>query len=455
MVTNHYCIALVPDGKFLYQFEEVQKRICGRPFCVRCCETWGLEGNRIRCNDHKDIGENDVAAPMFTNASFSSGNTSSPTGTSTTSPTSANDMQPDAAPENSTSNNPPNDNNQTSSNPDDDVDTTVDQFESYEIGNVYEQKAFVSGVRMAANRSGFEVAVRGKFICCSRAARRDDGPKEQARRASVPIEKKRKTSPLAVGCKWVIRWQPHVSMVTNPSEKYIRITSMHLEHTNGCIPSAQQLRVARRRSGTPTRAIPMNALKHIVQLLGDNERIPYSLVRKIIKPYFPSDWNMDSSVICNFLLKCRVFKKYMEERNDNIVASPNVPGWIQMANTDPADFVSKASRVAAQMLRETLENRQDMWEVEQYLINLKRVDRGFDYRIARQNDGKPTGVVWVTSEMRYNYEVAGFCLFLDAMKRQMNDIDWPYLSVVVLNNMKKVANACEAITCAEKIDAYR
>jgi len=230
---------------------------------------------------------------------------------------------------------------------------------------------------------------------------------------------------------------------------------MNLDHTNGCSPSKQQLRVARRRSGTYTRAIPMNALKDVINLLGEKERLPYRFVRKILKPYLPGDWNMDSVAICNFLVKCRIFKQEMEKRNDRLIIEKELPGWIQMANTDPVDFVSKASRVAAEMLRETMNNRTEMWQAEQFLQNLKKVDRGFDYRIAMQNDGRPTGVVWVTSAMRYNYESSGLCLFLDAIKCQQNDINWPYLSIVVLNNMKKVGNACEAIACAEKIEAYR
>ena len=164
---------------------------------------------------------------------------------------------------------------------------------------------------------------------------------------------------------------------------------------------------------------------------------------------------MDSTSICNVLVKCRYFKKEFERRNGQVSINPDVPGWVQMANTDPADFVSKASRFASEMLMDTIHNPGNVWEAEQLMKQLKRIDPGFDYRIARQNDNKPTGIVWVTTYMRRNYELGGFCLFLDAMKRQQNDIDWPYMSVVVLNSMKQIANACEALTCAEKIDAYR
>ena len=338
---------------------------------------------------------------------------------------------------------------------DDNTNATEDPFESFAVGKIYEKKAFVSTVRNAANRNGFEAAVRGYLICCSRAARPNDGPKALAKKSSVPDDKKRKKSSLAVGCKWIIRWQPHKESGSSETTHFIRITRMELNHTNGCNPSPQQLRVTRRRSGRYTREIPMYAIKEVIHLLGDRERIPYSLVRKMLKKYFPEDWVMDPVSICNFLVKCRYFKKEMEKRNDCLSVNRNSPGWIQMENTDPDDFISKASRVASEMLMDTLNNRNNMWEAEQYLESLKTVDRGFDYRICRQNDNRPTGIVWVTSAMRHNYESGGFCLFLDAMKRQQNDIDWPYISVVTLNNSKKVANACEALTCAERLEAYR
>ena len=175
----------------------------------------------------------------------------------------------------------------------------------------------------------------------------------------------------------------------------------------------------------------------------------------MMKPYFPADWVMDSRTICNFLVKCRVYKQELQQRDGAVVVNPAVPSWIEMVNTNTTDFISKASRVASEMLMDTLNNPSDMWHVEQYLQNLKSEDPGFDYRVSRSSDNKPTGIVWVTSAMRFNYESGGFCLFLDSMKRQQNDINWPYVSVVVLNNLKKIANACEALTCAERLDAYR
>ena len=87
--------------------------------------------------------------------------------------------------------------------------------------------------------------------------------------------------------------------------------------------------------------------------------------------------------------------------------------------------------------------------------SLKFSDDGFDYRISTDIKGHPSGVLCVTSSMSFNYEQYGFCLFLDAMKRELNDLKWPYISVVVIDSYQKVRCACEAIVSSERIEAYK
>ena len=53
------------------------------------------------------------------------------------------------------------------------------------------------------------------------------------------------------------------------------------------------------------------------------------------------------------------------------------------------------------------------------------------------------------SVMRARWEQYGDVLFLDAMKRQLNSLHWPYLSVVCLEGDKSVGVCIEGICCAE------
>ena len=91
-----------------------------------------------------------------------------------------------------------------------------------------------------------------------------------------------------------------------------------------------------------------------------------------------------------------------------------------------------------------------------YMEKLSTKDPGFLHHIARAADGSPTGVVWMTPEMRSAFESFGECIFLeDAMKRQQNSLHWPYIAMVVLDGDKKIFVACESISCgAEQIETY-
>ena len=45
-------------------------------------------------------------------------------------------------------------------------------------------------------------------------------------------------------------------------------------------------------------------------------------------------------------------------------------------------------------------------------------------------------------------------MFLDAQKRQMNKMCWPYIGPVVMNNEYQVRQCSEAIVTSEDIDTY-
>eukprot|EP00978_Attheya_sp_CCMP212_P036731 scaffold168727_cov36-Attheya_sp.AAC.2 len=82
-------------------------------------------------------------------------------------------------------------------------------------------------------------------------------------------------------------------------------------------------------------------------------------------------------------------------------------------------------------------------EIQEYLNSLKTHDKGFDFHISTSPNGIFQGVVWVTSHMHWNYE------------RKQNYLNWPYLSVFLLNGYKKIGNACEAVCSIERQEAYR
>ena len=57
--------------------------------------------------------------------------------------------------------------------------------------------------------------------------------------------------------------------------------------------------------------------------------------------------------------------------------------------------------------------------------------------------------------MRANFERFGGYISLDTMKRAINKWLWPYMSIVMYNELRKLCLGCEAIVCGEREDAYR
>ncbi len=74
--------------------------------------------------------------------------------------------------------------------------------------------------------------------------------------------------------------------------------------------------------------------------------------------------------------------------------------------TDLTVTVEKAKKLYRLLLKETLGNCQNKWEVETYLQKLHDSDEQFDYKIARDTDfGSEIMVVWQTGTMRADFEL--------------------------------------------------
>ena len=67
----------------------------------------------------------------------------------------------------------------------------------------------------------------------------------------------------------------------------------------------------------------------------------------------------------------------------------------------------------------------------------------------KDNKGRPTGIMYMTAQMRYHARRYGTVLYLDVQKLQYNSSGWPYIAPVVNNNEMKVAVAAESIVTEE------
>ena len=91
----------------------------------------------------------------------------------------------------------------------------------------------------------------------------------------------------------------------------------------------------------------------------------------------------------------------------------------------------------------------------EYMELIAENNKGFQYQFLQNNLGTITGCVWQTAVMRDNFDRFGAYICIDAMKRQINTLDWLYISVVMTNELNNVCVACEAILYTERIEGYK
>ena len=61
----------------------------------------------------------------------------------------------------------------------------------------------------------------------------------------------------------------------------------------------------------------------------------------------------------------------------------------------------------------------------------------------------------MTSTMRMNFELYGGYLSVDAMKRDLNTLLWPYMATSMWNELNQVCVGCEGILLSEREEAYK
>ena len=73
-------------------------------------------------------------------------------------------------------------------------------------------------------------------------------------------------------------------------------------------------------------------------------------------------------------------------------------------------------------------------------------DKGFTFNITHDLNNKVTGIVWMTSYMRDNFERCGNYLSIDVMRSSIsNTTEFCYIAPVVLNEIGRINIVCEAI----------
>ena len=87
------------------------------------------------------------------------------------------------------------------------------------------------------------------------------------------------------------------------------------------------------------------------------------------------------------------------------------------------------------------------------LESLEKKDPGFTFNLAHDSDNKVSGIVWMTSYMRDNFESFGDYISIDVMHSYIcNAKSFCYIAPVMINEVGKINVVCEGFVISETYD---
>ena len=89
------------------------------------------------------------------------------------------------------------------------------------------------------------------------------------------------------------------------------------------------------------------------------------------------------------------------------------------------------------------------------LESLAKKDPGFTFNLAHDSDNKVTGIVWMTSYMRDNFERFGDYISIDVMHSSICNAKYLcYIAPVIKNEVVRINVVCDGFVISETHDDY-
>jgi len=236
------------------------------------------------------------------------------------------------------------------------------------------------------------------------------------------------------------------------------ISSAKCEHTGTCNPSTQQQIIQRARSGEYIKCISDVALFTLCTIYKEKMSLKSYYVKSILQSQFPSNHNVTKYHVFN--MKKRI--KMMMPMLENVSTFQDFQRIFKTTKLDRGlddspltdDNIEELGRDIWDELLNNSESEHCFFTFAEYMQSLQDSNSGFDYQLLADSNGRYTGCIWQTSTMKDNFDRFGGFVSIDAMKRGINKLLWPYMSITMYNEINCVCVACEAIICSEREDAY-
>ena len=293
---------------------------------------------------------------------------------------------------------------------------------------------------------GFRVIKRsGIYVRCSRCE------KPRQRKGKIN-QNMRVSSSLKCNCDWHIRYKK----LPKENGKII-ITHVSLSHTNRCMPSSNQLVRQKTIAGDFTKNVHP-VLQILANQLSVGEKPHYGYIRTLLKQVLPARKEVTRRDIWNTRIRAKMFLKQALKAGKPIsefrLTQEQLPELMKPIENETEDIMDSAVDAVDELFLESMNDDECNMKLLGIIEQLGKQNSGFTYALCHNEDHVIMGFVWMTAVMRSNFERFSQFICIDSRKSKTNPNLFPYMSVVVLDEMNKVQVCCEALIKEEMHDAY-
>ena len=195
-------------------------------------------------------------------------------------------------------------------------------------------------------------------------------------------------------------------------------------------------------------------------MLKDEGKLSSSFIKQVLKTQFPANKNVTNRHV--YWMKNRI--KTIMPRMHNCDSFNDFQDMFKTSRLHVGvDDIPLTDDNIVQMGKELwLEIMNDdkcedsILTFQEYMLSLEATNKDFLVTLLKSAEtGRLTGCIWQTVIMRDNFERFGGFLSMDAMLHPINEMEWPYISISMYNELNSVCVACEGIVCGERVEAYK
>ena len=335
----------------------------------------------------------------------------------------------------------------------------------FKEGQIWKDRDLLySTVKVFAGLTGWKPCIKSKFyIRCSCYKKPDDNERNYA------------SSTIRRSCQWSIKIKStrnkHVMIKSGTTKGKLKscpnvdsgtpiiISIAKCVHTGTCNPSTQQQILQRKRGGSYISNIGDYSMFILCGMYQKTGYVTNGVVKDVLQLQFPSNKNVTKYDVYNMKKKIRRITPYMNNITDfndfqTFFSSSKLEIGVDNVPISDDNIVAISKEVWTDIINEKGYDEKSFLTFVEFMKLLQESNKGFEYRLMKNAECMYTGCVWQTATMRSNFERFGGFISIDAMNREINMMEWPYISVTMYNELEKVCLGCEAIMTAERHEAY-